>query len=465
MAKKLWILTEERPKKDVLQIIIEEFKSLENIDLTIQDLKITPILDTSGDFTFEYELIGFSSDQVSQIKLAIISGKSSFVDFLVYYQEKKPVPSDKPSMAIEETKTDDSESRNTGVFQRATKFVYANVFYPNVPLKMLYRIQIEEKSAPKDTNIFGTRCLRTLEVDIIGKRSHGPSDRPWTSIDEMIKFKNQMRKPPKGNVPINIRKTESLITISGRLFKAGSLSHDPNIGSLSLISATLRKLGWEGRIQIIQHGLEQHHITAKNKFIQIANHLNLELAGLHMPEAEWPHGYWYYNLNGEKNGSIFLHLLIDDFTDANVIYENHAGCERGYFYTKEQTPLTVSKRIQNSDGSMPKSNEVIRIPDLVIRDSAKKEIYIIEGEMAKNMQKGIQQLDTFTNFENHYVKKYYPEENVFRSVILFGGNSASIEHSSVSLLLNQFGNILLDKHSPQLFRDALLALERLERFP
>ena len=69
MAKKLWILTEERPKKDVLQIIIEEFKSLENVDLTIQDLKITPILDTSGNFTFEYELIGFSSDQVSQIKV------------------------------------------------------------------------------------------------------------------------------------------------------------------------------------------------------------------------------------------------------------------------------------------------------------------------------------------------------------------------------------------------------------
>ncbi len=37
-------------------------------------------------------------------------------------------------MAIEETKTSDDESRNTGVYQRGSKFVYITPYYQNVKL-------------------------------------------------------------------------------------------------------------------------------------------------------------------------------------------------------------------------------------------------------------------------------------------------------------------------------------------
>jgi hypothetical protein len=37
------------------------------------------------------------------------------MDFLVFYQNDEPKITDKPIYAIEETKTDDGESRNTGV--------------------------------------------------------------------------------------------------------------------------------------------------------------------------------------------------------------------------------------------------------------------------------------------------------------------------------------------------------------
>ena len=93
------------------------------------------------------------------------------MDFLVFYQDKEPIVSDTPIFAVEETKTDDSESRNTGVFQRGSKFVYIDFFYPNIDKTMLYNLQIQQKKDPTETNIFGSRCYRTLGVKFIGKKS------------------------------------------------------------------------------------------------------------------------------------------------------------------------------------------------------------------------------------------------------------------------------------------------------
>lgn len=50
--------------------------------------------------------------------------------FLIFYQDKQPVVDDTPLYAIEETKTDDKESRNTGVYQRCSKFVFIQNFIP-----------------------------------------------------------------------------------------------------------------------------------------------------------------------------------------------------------------------------------------------------------------------------------------------------------------------------------------------
>ena len=93
---------------------------------------------------------------------------------------------------------------------------------------MLYNLHIEQKETQTETNIFGTRMLLTLNVEILGKIIKDENDKPFLSIDELIEFKNSMRKPPAGNVPINITKNNDTIYISGRLYKSGGLSHDPN---------------------------------------------------------------------------------------------------------------------------------------------------------------------------------------------------------------------------------------------
>jgi len=179
----LWILTEERPKKDVIGKIIEKFVREKAIACFFDTIRILPVLNNAGDFTFTYEVIGVNSSIVKKIFLKIVSGKSSFVDFLILYQNEEPIASDIPIFAIEETKTDDAESRNTGVFQRATKFVYIETFYPKIDKTMLYNLQITQKDFATQTNIFGSRCFKTLGVKFSGKTFDPEHDNPWSSIE------------------------------------------------------------------------------------------------------------------------------------------------------------------------------------------------------------------------------------------------------------------------------------------
>ena len=77
-----------------------------------------PLIDDAGNFTFTYEVLGFSSKYINKIFIKTISGGSSFVDYVLFYQDEEPTIDDMPLYLIEETKTDDKESRNTGVRQK-----------------------------------------------------------------------------------------------------------------------------------------------------------------------------------------------------------------------------------------------------------------------------------------------------------------------------------------------------------
>ena len=339
----LWILSEERPKKEVIEVIIKKFMTDNKFTGFINNVLIIPILNYDKTFTFLYKILGVDSQAINNIYLKIASGCSSFVDFLLFYQNNMPSQKDTPLYGIEETKTDDSESRNTGIYQRASKFILLMHYYPHIKCIMLYNLLVEEKKNPTQTNIFGTNCLITLGVEIIGKINGLENFRRFDSVDELIKFKNNMRPPPKGNVPILIHQTDDRIEISGRLVKSGSLSHDPNIGALSLIAATLRSLGYSDRLVITNHGLSQNMVMAENKFIQIAKILNIELDGLTVPEAKFHENYWKYERDGEKLGTIFIDITVENFTTGSTIFSNHAGTEKSYFLTKDGKPIQLKK--------------------------------------------------------------------------------------------------------------------------
>ncbi|MFZ7259888.1 hypothetical protein [Avibacterium avium] len=457
----LWILTEERPKAEVIEVIFSRFAQEKGFGFIHSgSTTIVPLVKDER-FTFSYQVLGINTPHVSRIIIKTVSGKSSFVDYLIYYQNQEPTPTDRPLFAIEETKTDDSESRNTGIFQRCTKFVYIDLFYPNVKKIMLYSLQVNQKEKPSATNLFGSKLLATYGVEILGKHQNEEQMTPFNSIDELIDFKNSMRKPPKGNVPILIYKLQDEIKISGRLIKSGSLSHDPNIGALSMISAVLRKIGWEGKVTIIEHGLVQNNLPNSslkpNKFIQIANKLNISLQGLNIINHNTYNEYWNIETNGEKLGTIFLHIAVDSFSEGYSIFENHAGCEKSYFKRSNGEVVPLEKY---SDRTLYKSGDktaIAHIPDLILVDVDSLEIINIEGKTYENRFKGIKELRNYDFIEEEYIKPSYPKFDIVRTVVLYGGaisDNTKLE-AEIGFLLNTSGKMILGIKAPKLFTEAI----------
>src|SRR3989338_2386373 len=454
MKKNLWFLTEERPKKEVLIKVLEKFAKDYEFAVFIDAIRILPILE-NGKFAFKYEVVGFRCNNVDRVYIKTISGNSSAVDFLIFYQKNEPTLRDKPIYAIEETKTDDSESRNTGVYQRAIKFLFIQTYYPNAKKIMLYYLRIDQKKVATSTYIFGTRLLLTLGVEVLGKKLDPKIFKPFKTIDEIIALKAGMKNAPKGNVPILFTKLDKKIQISGRLFKSGGLSHDPNIGALSLIAAALRRLGWKGEIEITRHGLLQQHVEGGNKFIQIANALNISLQGITISKAVMHKSYWKYDMDGEKLGTIFIHLVAENFTEGYSIFENHAGCEKGYFITKEGKHIPLEKYSDRDAYKKGDKSKIISIPDLILIDFGRTEIIDVEGKKYKFRKDGIKELRGFKDIEDRYIKKYYPGFEIIRTVVLFGGVEKKIVELKVGFLLNEQGDLILGVKAPELFKEAI----------
>jgi len=454
--KNLWILTEELPTKEIIEVIFKELHEDKEIVFFKNSIRIIPILKNKI-FTFTYQVIGINCEAIDKIYIKIVSGYSSFVDYLVFLQQSEPNDKDTPLYAIEETKTDDSESRNTGVYQRCSKFVYIDMIYTNLVKKiMYYSLKVQQKATPTQTNIFGSRLLATLGVKILGKIISQEQLKPFDNIQEVIDTKNNMRRPPRGNVPIILTKiSNNCIQVSGRLVKNDALAHDPNIGALSIIIAVLRKLGWQKRIEITQHGLSQKHLNNKNKFTLIANELKIEIQDLKFSFKPTHSSYWKYDITGEKLASIFIHLIVEEFTKGFSIFDNHAGCEKSYFLgaNKKYYPL---KKFTNRDAyKQGNKDEIIHIPDLVILDPCNNKIINIEGKTYNNRQQGIIELANFDAIEELYIKVAYPSYSIQRTVVIYGSKEEKIYEIEISFMLNELGKLILGVQAPDIFKEAI----------
>lgn len=451
----IWILTEERPKNSVVQKILSLYARDFNDTLSTRKISIVPIIQ-SGNFGFTYEVKDVSLNKADRIFLKTVSGSSSFFDFLLFKQPNAPEEgstSEVPLMAIEETKTGDDESRNTGVYQRGSKFVFIDFFYPNTKTYMLYNDERarDDNKKPSDTSILGTNILCNLQATIVGK-DISKWFKPFNSIDELIHFKNNMKKPLAGNVPINITKYDNRIEISGRLSKpadAGNIGHDPNIGGLSMISKCLRLLGWNKDIVITHHGVTQDYIDrtyGKNKFLYICNRLNIRLDGVNIPfNTTLPEQYWHYEKSSEKVASILLHMVCSK-NGMKCIYENHAGCERGYFWTKDRREITLPKKDRHGNNLL--------LPDVILYDEATDQILLVEGKKLSTLKNGIKEIKGYDSIEKEYIKQFYPGSNVLRCISIFGGRECYHLHPDVLIYVNLSGEIFINPNAPKCVKNA-----------
>ncbi len=451
----IWILTEERPKDHVVQKILELYAADFNDTIRTKGISIEPVI-KSGIFRFTYEVKNVSVGNANRIYLKTVSGSSSFFDFLLFKQPSAPAEGsffESPLMAVEETKTGDDESRNTGVSQRGSKFVFIDEFYPGARTYMLYNEEHarDDSKKPSNTSIFGTNILLTLGATIVGKDT-SRWFKPFTSVDELIQFKNGMRKPPADNVPIEITKYADRIEISGRLTNpkgSGNIGHDPNIGGLSMIAKCLRVLGWKKDIVITRHGVSQDYVDrtgGKNKFLYICDRLNMRLDGIIMPaEASLPEQYWHYEKSSEKVASILLHMVCSKY-GMSCVYENHAKCERGYFWTKDRKEITLPKK--------DKHGKNLLLPDVVLYDENTDQILLVEGKKISTLKRGIEELNGYDSIEKDYIDRFYPGCSVLRCVSIFGGSKTGHLHSKVLIYVNAGGEIFINPDAPDCVKSA-----------
>ena len=306
---------------------------------------------------------------------------------------------------------------------------------------MMYNNLDTQNEVEAESVKFIKRCLITNGIKFYG--DYSDNYKKFQNIDELINSKNNLRQPPKGNTPVRLTKKNNIIEISGILSKPstkGNIGHDPNQGQLITISDTLRKLGWQKKILITKHKVKQNYINKArgNKFMFAMKILNIELEKIDTPQINIPKNYWYYENTGEKVASILLHLICD-YLNFKSIYENHAGSERGYFYTSNRTEIVVNKKY---------NGENINLPDYVFSDEETKTIFICEGEMFSNYKKGIAQLEGFDLFINLYIKKYFPKYKIIKSIILSDANSNKCFDKTI-FQLNTNGKIVHSNSLPK----------------
>ena len=114
-----------------------------------------------------------------------------------------------------------------------------------------------------------------------------------------------------------------------------------------------------------------------------------------------PENYYKILDGGEKLSMIRFNNYLENKGN-EILFRNIAGCEREKLIVMGKS-YTIPKKI--------------RVPDLVFINQ-KNNIVIIEGECAKNVHKGIIQLDTFDNFIDFLTKiPNFKYGNIIKGVV------------------------------------------------
>jgi hypothetical protein len=399
------ICTEENPQVNEVEFIL---KYLE-VPCKVSNLT-SSVKGNIWDGTFLAE----TDNPFINVVIILVKGSGSFVDYIVYDSVN---PDDKtvPILLMESTKTTDSESRNTAINQRFTKFSVAKQRFPSTPLILYYNTEQVNNTA---TSLFGRRLLATFGVnayDVKGKNLLADSP-PFCSVEEIMKEKNAF-KEKKGNVSVKITLTAPHIyTISAKLSKGKNttICHDPNKGLITGIASAIYSLDKEAQFLITNHCVAVDQIkktTDKFWYANSAYDLKLEGCDASSKGIVCPKSYWTRDSKSEKASTINYQNYMEKNGWA-TIYHNHSSSARSYFIDS-----------QGNEHQVPKN---FTIPDVVMVNKEKRCIQVCEGKILKDYLLGIKQLDNLTNFLK-YLETHYMGYTVQRGLCLYGNTSKEIE--------------------------------------
>ena len=90
----------------------------------------------------------------------------------------------------------------------------------------------------------------------------------------------------------------------------------------------------------------------------------------------------------------------------------------------------------------------MRIPDLVIHDGYSNEIANLEGKVHTKIRDGVNEIGNFGPIESEYISAHYPDCEISRGVIIFGGNK-NLTSKEVVFQLTKNGEIFVHKTAPK----------------
>lgn len=116
-------------------------------------------------------------------------------------------------------------------------------------------------------------------------------------------------------------------------------------------------------------------------------------------------------------------------------------------------PLTLRpiEIIDNDrDNKVYNANSLDLVPDV-----DEKVAITIEGKTYENKNRGIAELNNYEAFDTMYLRKYYSQYKIVRTVVLYGGLSMGVFDMEVGFLQNENGKLVLGIKAPKLFTKAI----------
>ncbi len=147
--------------------------------------------------------------------------------------------------------------------------------------------------------------------------------------------------------------------------------------------------------------------------------------------------------------------MVESFANGYSVFENHAGCEKGYFQTSHGEHIPLAKYTDRDAYKAGDKDKIVFIPDLVLLDIDEKEAITIEGKKYEFRQNGIEELNNYDSFDNMYLKPHYGSYKIIRTVVLYGSQMDRITEVQVGFLLNENGKLILGIRAPKLFTRAI----------